>query len=143
MNKCMTRGAAWLVALMITTQITADNLHLSAARLVGSATEGQKPIEMTELRPEGTPTGIYEAYMKASAGQFTVMGITTDGKDSLMLGQGTQSTEVRQGGTPFTIDQEQVVRVRLDAHAGKISILPVTLCLKGNIVKDGTTLQYA
>lgn len=143
MNKCMTRGAAWLVALMITTQTTADNLHLSAARLVGSATEGKKPIEMTELRPEGTPTGIYEAYMKASAGQFTVMGITADGKDSLMLGQGTQSTEVRQGGTPFTIGQEQVVRVRLDAHAGKISILPVTLCLKGNIVKEGTTLQYA
>ena len=116
-------------------------VSLSQVRLVGTATEGGQAVQMSELAPEGKPSGVYEAYMKAQPGEFVIQG-NADGK-SLTLGHGNRVTEVRPGGKPFRISQEQVVRVRLDTRKDSLSIQPVTLCLRGNIVQQGTQVEYA
>lgn len=142
MNTRMTRATAWLAILTTSVALHADELNLTTAWLTGTATEGQQSIAMSELRPEGKPTGVYEAYMKASPGEFFIQGITADRRDTLTLGRRSKEGEASVGGNPFAIGQEQVVRVRLDSRTGTTSVLPVTLTLKGNIVKEGTTLAY-
>ena len=138
----MTRTAAWLTILTATATLHAEDLHLATAWLTGTATEGRQHIAMNELRPDGKPTGVYEAYMKASPGELLIQGIANGRQDTLTLGRGSKEGETAPGGKPFTIAQEQVVRVRFDSHAGTASIIPATLCLKGNIVREGTTLDY-
>lgn len=98
---------------------------------------------MNELTPNGQHTGVYEAYMKARPGEFTIMSVSPDSKDTLWLGRGSAEHSVKRGGKPFTNSSEQVVRVRFDSRHSQLGILPVTLCLKGNIVKDGTQMTYA
>ncbi len=116
---------------------------LSPVRLVGSATEGGQPVLLNELRPDGKATGVYETYMQAQAGEFTIEARKgTDGK-AITLGHGSREYAVKEGGKPFRITKGQVVRVRLDTQKDSISIQPVTLCLKGNIVQDGTRVEYA
>lgn len=111
-------------------------------QLVGTATEKALPVEMSELKPKGQPTGIYEAYMKASAGEFLIEGKTNETGRTIKLGQGDREWQVIQDGKPFCINQEQTVRIRLDIRKDSISIQPVTLYLKGNIVQDGTQMTY-
>ncbi len=118
--------------------------HLQQVCLVGSGTEDGQMVKMNELRPDGQPTGVYEAYMKARVGEFLIQATSGNtGSQSILLGQGDSPCRVRQKGKPFRITQEQVVRVRLDTSTDSICILPVALYLKGNIVPDGTQMQYA
>ena len=98
---------------------------------------------MNELTPNGQHTGVYEAYMKARPGEFAIMSVSPDSKDTLWLGRGSTEHSVKRGGKPFASSSEQVVRVRFDSRHSQLGILPVTLCLKGNIVKDGTQMTYA
>lgn len=114
--------------------------HFGQVLLVGSATEDGQAVEMSELKPEGKPTGVYEAYMQAQVGEFTLQA--TAGNTTVMQGQGKRASQTKANGKPFHIAQRQVVRVRLDAGKDSISILPVSLYLKGNIVRQGTQVQY-
>lgn len=116
--------------------------HFGQVFLAGSATEDGQPVPMSELRPNGQSTGVYEAYMKARPGELTIQGTLAGGGSVLSLGRGATQAETRKDGLPFVITQEQVVRVRLDTGQDSISILPVSLYLKGNIVKPGTQVQY-
>ncbi|MGN0232982.1 MAG: SGNH/GDSL hydrolase family protein [Bacteroidaceae bacterium] len=111
-------------------------------QLVGTATEKALPLEMNELIPKGEHTGVYEAYMKASEGEFLITAKREEDGRTITLGQGSKMWEVTEGGMPFRIDREEVVRVRLDTRKDSISILPVTLYVKGNIVENGTQMAY-
>lgn len=128
-------------------QLAAQALPLESLHqvcLVGSGTEDGQTVKMNELSPDGKPTGIYEAYMKARVGEFLIQATSeSTGSPSVLLGQGDTPTRIKQKGKPFRITQEQVVRVRLDTRADSICILPVALYLKGNIVHEGTQMQYA
>ena len=46
--------------------------HNTRIQLVGTATEHALPMEMKELQPQGKPSGVYEVYMRASAGEFHI-----------------------------------------------------------------------
>ena len=116
--------------------------HFGQVFLAGSAIEDGQPVLMSELRPNGQSTGVYEAYMKARPGELTIQGTLAGGDSVLSLGRGATQAETRKDGLPFVITQEQVVRVRLDTGKDSISILPVSLYLEGNIVKPGTQVQY-
>ena len=116
--------------------------HSTSIQLVGTATEKALPMEMKELKPQGKPSGVYEVYMKASAGEFHIEKKTGAGGELTRWGKGEGKGSVVRDGVPFHIDMDQVVRVRLDTNRDCISIVPVSLYLKGNIVKDGTQVQY-
>ena len=47
--------------------------HITSIQLVGTATEHALPMEMKELKPQGKPSGVYEVYMRASAGEFHIV----------------------------------------------------------------------
>ncbi len=120
----------------------AEPIVLTAAALEGSAIENGEAVAMHELQPYGTPTGIFEAYLKMHAGNFYITGKTRNGAQ-VSLGNGTDSGKLQENGTAFSIDKEEVVRVRIDCRKGDISITPVKLYLKGNIVANGTQVAYA
>ena len=43
----------------------------------------------------------------------------------------------------MTVSETQVVRMRYDSRKNNLSVTPVVLYIKGNIVPDGTTVEYA
>lgn len=132
-----------LAGTLTTCPLTAQEALRGEVKLIGTATEKGQPVTMNELTPDGRPTGVYEAYMKARPGEFTIMSVSPDCKDTLWLGQSSMEHSVKIGGKPFVNNREQVVRVRFDSRHSQLRVLPVTLSLKGNIVKDGTQMAYA
>ena len=140
-----------LLALVLVTTLTGNQMAAQSAggvtfgqiQLTGTATEDGQPVPMTELQPGGKGTGVYEAYMKAQPGEFRIQGKAEGNGKTVIMGQGNSEAVVKEGGKPFRITEGQVVRVRLDTRCDSISILPVTLSLKGNIVQDGTQVEYA
>lgn len=132
-----------LAGTLNTCPLAAQETLRGEVKLIGSATEHGQSVTMNELTPNGQHTGVYEAYMKAKPGEFAIMSVSPDSKDTLWLGRGNTEHSVKRGGKPFASSSEQVVRVRFDSRHSQLGILPVTLCLKGNIVKDGTQMTYA
>jgi len=108
----------------------------------GTASEHGEDVVMNELKPEGNPTGLYEAYLKLQPGSYVLRGLTVAG-DEIMLGRGEEDGMIKPDGQPFAISDEQVSRVRYDSRNNTITVTPVELYVKGNIVPDGTKLDYA
>ncbi len=111
-----------------------------AALLRGSAVEGSE-VRMNRLTPKGDFTGVFEAYLQLGQGVFHVLTVSEQG-DTLQWGQGSASA-LQQNGNPFQRSASEVVRVRLDSRQQTISVTPVSVHLKGNIVPPGTCLNYA
>lgn len=110
---------------------------LREASISGTASENGADAPMHELA-----AGIFEGYLRLQPGTYVIKGTTTGGT-AVMLGQGTESGTVEDGGTAFTVAEEQVVRVRLNTKLYTMTVTPVELYVKGNIVADGTRVEYA
>ena len=123
-------------------QSTADALpSLSALSIVGTASEEGAEVQLKELRPDGTATGIFETYLRLQKGTFTLHGTTATGT-VVSLGQGDQPGTVTLDGAAYTVTTEQVSRIRVDVGAQQISITTADVLLKGNIISDTQRLPY-
>ena len=113
---------------------------LAALDITGSAVEGGS-APMTELMPKGSHTGIFETYVELSPGTYSLSGTTID-NDIVTLGCGEENGTIEENGGEFNVSQTQVVRVKVDVNARTITVTPVVLTLKGEVVPDNTTLNY-
>lgn len=119
----------------------ADPVVLTSATLKGSATETGTDVVMKEIKPSGTATGIFEAYMLAHPGALILTGKTKAG-EAVTIGVNANGS-AQTDGDSIVIAKEQTVRVRFDSHRGQLTVTPVELYLKGNIVANGTKVPYA
>ena len=116
----------------------ADPIQLRRLSISGTAVEGGNDLAFRRI---GTSTQ-YVAYLKLLPGDFVLKATTTSG-ESLVLGQGAKDGEAVVDGASFNITEEQVVRVVFDTKGNRLTVLPVELFVKGNIVKNGTKVEYA
>ena len=116
----------------------AEPIQLRRLVLSGSAAEGGKDVTFKRV---GSTTE-YVAYLKLLPGTFVLNATTTAG-EAIVLGQGSTTGVAEDGGDPFDVTEEQVVRITFNTQGNKVNILPVELFVKGNIVKDGTKVEYA
>jgi hypothetical protein len=115
-----------------------DAIQLKSLVLSGTASENGADVSMHRI---GTSTS-YEGYLRMQPGTYILKGVTT-GDASVTLGSGTVSGSVAVDGTPFTSEATQVVRVKYDASGNTLSVVPVELYVKGNVVDNGTKIDYA
>lgn len=118
-----------------------DALEYKSLYVSGTASEEGKDVAMKEIRPGGESTGLYEAYLMLRPGTYMLHGTTTDG-ESVVLGSGAEEGTVERDGLPFAVSNEQVVRVKYNSRKNVIDVTPLELYVKGNIVPDGTKLDY-
>ena len=118
-----------------------ESISLASLAITGDAVEGGT-AEMIELQPNGSHTGVFETYVQLTPGTYVLTGTTTDNVD-VTLGQGAEAGTFAQGGNAFTATQTQVARVKVDATAQTITLTPVEVVLKGEVVPANTTLAYA
>ncbi len=109
--------------------------------VTGSAMENGSSVAMKELKPNGTSTGVFECYQRLQTGTYYIKGIDDKGAE-VVLGKGTDGNVVVDGDA-FTVSESAVVRMRYDSKVGKLTVLPVELYLKGNIVKGAVKVAYA
>ncbi len=131
-----------LTGTVFATASVAEPMELVAVSLKGTAIEGGAELPMNQLVPKGNKTGVFEAYLKLGIGDYMISAITTKG-DTLQWGQGSSPATLKQGGKPFSETTARVVRIRVDSKQKTISVTPVELYLKGNIVPAGTKMLYA
>ncbi|MCF0196265.1 MAG: SGNH/GDSL hydrolase family protein [Bacteroidaceae bacterium] len=120
----------------------ADPVILTTAQMTGSATEGGADVAMYQLNPSSTATGNFETYMKVRPGKFVITGKSKAG-EGVTLGDGGAAGKVAVDGDSLVVGEEAVVRVRLNTRTGELTLVPVELYLKGNIVAGGTKVAYA
>ncbi len=118
-----------------------DKLVVVSASVAGSAMENGATVKMNELKPNGISTGIFECYRKLQTGTYYIKGVGENGSE-VTLGQDSEGNVVA-GGEAFTVSEPAVVRMRYDSKAGKLTVLPVELYLKGNIVNGAVKVAYA
>ena len=118
----------------------ADKLTVVSASVAGTAVENGTSVAMNELKPNGTSTGIFECYQQLQAGSYYIKGVDDSGTE-VTLGQDAEGNVV-VAGDAFTVTEPSVVRMRYDSKEGKLTVLPVELYLKGNIVTTGTKVAY-
>lgn len=118
----------------------ADPEVLKTAIVSGTANENGEDITMKELKPNGTSNGVFECYQKLKPGTFVLKGKDAQGND-MVMGSDADGNLVKDGSA-FTVTEEQVVRMRYDSKHGTLTVTPVNLFLKGNIVANGTTVAY-
>jgi hypothetical protein len=119
----------------------ADPLVLTTAVISGSAAENGSDVTMKELKPNGTPTGIFECYQKLQAGTYYIKGVEKNGSD-ITLGHDAEGKVVKDGAA-FEVTEPAVVRMRYDSKSGELTVLPVELYVRGNIAPAGTKVGYA
>ena len=108
----------------------------------GTASENGEDVAMHELAPGGMASGVFEAYLKLQPGIYFLKGITTS-KEHIILGSGDKEGFLVKNGQPFSVAEEKIVRVRYDSRKSYMTVTPVELYVKGNIVPSGTRIEYA
>lgn len=116
-----------------------DPLALTSPVLVGDATEHGGEVALNELKPGGQSKGVYEVYQRLHPGTFVLSGIFQG--ETVTLGLDADGNLV-ENGSPVTITEEQVARIRYDARNATLTVTPVELYLRGNIVAGGTKVAY-
>ena len=119
----------------------AEKLNIVSASLAGTAVEGGTSVAMNELKPNGTSTGIFECYRQLQTGTYYIKGVDENGEE-VTLGQDADGNVVKDGEA-FSVTEPSVVRMRYDSKKGELTVLPVTLYLKGNIATAGTKVAYS
>lgn len=120
----------------------ADPREYRSMTITGTASEDGKDVAMRELRRDNSRTGIFEAYLRMQPGTYSISATATDG-ERVTLGAADTEGGLAEGGAPIEVTETQVVRVRYDSRNNEYSVTPLVLYVKGNIVPDGTTVEYA
>lgn len=118
-----------------------DSPEYKHVTVTGTASENGADVAMHQVQPSDTYTGIFEAYLKLQPGTYSLKCLTTDDKE-ITLGQGEKDGLVAADGAPFGVTEEQVVRMRYDSKNNELTVTPIELYVKGNIVPANTKLEY-
>ena len=137
--------------IFITYQRVFGMAHISAMRIeeYEGGTRPEEPLEFTSLSVSGNAedatfkalgNNLYEAYARLDAGTFSLTG-TADGETVTLYsnGDGTFGTD---GSTPFTVDQGCVARITVDTGNKTITVLPVTMNVRGNMGGGSPIIPY-
>lgn len=114
-----------------------EALDLKEISLTGTASENGEDVSLQRI---GTST-VFETYLRLQEGTYLLKGITTDERE-VSIGAGAEAGVASEDGEAFVCDVPAVVRVRFDSKNMSISVTPVELYLKGNIVPQGTVVEY-
>ncbi len=115
----------------------------SALAVSGSAVEEGGDFAMTRIASDASKPAKFVAYLQLNPGTFTLKGTTT-GNAAVNLGAGNTGEVLADNGTPISVETRQLVRLTLDGADNSLEILPLeSLGLKGSIVPDGISLDYA
>lgn len=116
-------------------------VNVMTLAVTGSAVEDGGDVAMTPLSPTGAYTGVFTGYLSLKAGEYSFKGVTDGGEDIIL---GDADGELKAGGTAYQVTEPQIVRLTADTRNHTLTVLPITsLNVKGSIVPDGTTLDYA
>ncbi|MBR6142051.1 MAG: hypothetical protein IKQ37_09880 [Bacteroidaceae bacterium] len=137
--------------ILITYQRLFGMAHISAMRIeeYEGGTRPEEPLEFSLLTLRGNtedvtfkPLGgnIYEAFARLSAGTFSLTG-TADG-ETVTLSDGGSGTFSTEGSTPFTVAQDCVARITVDSPNKTVTVLPVTMNIRGNMGAGSPTIPY-
>ena len=118
-----------------------EPLRLASARVVGSACEDGKARDLNELLPNGISHGVFETYMRVRPGRMAVEGTTPQGS-TLHIGLTDGVLTASDNPDSILVEQENVVRIRIDSEAETITLTPVVLQVKGNIVSGTPSIPY-
>ncbi len=137
--------------ILITYQRVFGMAHISAMRIeeYEGGTRPEEPLEFSKLSLSGNAedatfkslgSNLYEAYARLEAGVFNLSG-TADGKtvDLFDNGNGSFSTE---GSTPFSVAQDCVARITVNTGDKSVTVLPVTMNVRGNIAAGNPAIPY-
>ena len=137
--------------IIITMQRLFGMAHISAMRVeeYEGGTRPEEPVEFTSLSLSGNaedvtfkPLGdnLYETYARLNAGTFILAG-TADGEAVTLSdnGDGTFSTK---GSTPFSVTRDCVARITVSTAASTVTVMPVTMNVRGNIAAGNPSIPY-
>ena len=119
-----------------------EPLTFTSISVSGTASEDGSDVPMTELAPSGVGNGIFETYLRLQPGEYRLKGTLDDGS-TLWLGHDSETEQPVADGAPYSVSEEQVVRMRYDSKAGQLAVTPVELFVKGNICYANTKIAYA
>ncbi len=126
--------------------------HINAMRVeeYEGGTRPEEPLVFTALKLTGNAEDVtfkslgnddtFEAFARLSAGNF-VLTATVDGKDVTLSSteDGKFSTE---GSNPFSVDKDCVARITVNSTSQTITLLPVTMNVRGNIGAGNPAIPY-
>ena len=137
--------------IVITYQRVFGMAHISAMRIeeFEGGTRPEEPLEFSSLSLSGNAedvtfkslgSNLYEAFVRLEAGTFSLSGIA-DGETINLFANGddTFSTE---GDTPFTVSEGCVARITVNTGDKSVTILPVTMNVRGNIGAGNPAIPY-
>ena len=137
--------------IVITYQRVFGMAHISAMRVeeYEGGVRPEEPLEFASLALSGNVedatfkslgNNLYEAYARLNAGTFNLAGSVDSETVTLSdNGDGTFGTE---GGTPFSVAEACVARITVNTGAKTVTILPVTMNVRGNIGAGNPVIPY-
>ena len=137
--------------IFITYQRVFGMAHISAMRVeeYEGGTRPEEPLEFASLSLSGNAedvtfkslgSNLYETFARLEAGTFTLSG-KVDGETVTLSDKGDGSFDV-EGETPFSVAQDCVARITVDAGNKTVTVLPVTMNVRGNIGAGNPTIPY-
>ena len=125
--------------------------HISAMRVeeYEGGTRPEEPLVFSSLQLSGNAEDVtfkaldgnlYEAYARLKAGTFTLSG-TADG-EAVTLSDNGNGTFGTSGSTPFSVAKDCVARITVNTAAATVTVLPVTMNVRGNIAAGNPAVPY-
>ena len=137
--------------IVITYQRVFGMAHINAMRIeeYEGGTRPEEPLVFSALTLSGNAEDVtfkaldgnlFEAYARLKAGSFSLTG-TVDGQEVTLSsnGNGTFSTE---GSTPFSVARDCVARITVSTPNKTVSIMPVTMNIRGNMGTGSPVIPY-
>ena len=137
--------------IFITYQRVFGMAHISAMRVeeYEGGTRPEEPLEFASLSLSGNAedvtfkslgSNLYETFARLEVGSFTLSGIV-DGETVTLSDKGDGSFDV-EGETPFSVTQNCVARITVNTGNKTVTILPVTMNVRGNIGAGNPAIPY-
>ena len=137
--------------ILITMQRVAGMAHISAMRIeeYQGGVRPEDPLDFSALTLSGNAeeasfksvgNNLYEAFARLNAGTFTLTG-TVDG-DTVTLYDNGDGTFSLTGNAAFTVASDCVARVTVNAADNTVTVLPVTMNVRGNIGGGNPAIPY-
>ena len=137
--------------IFITMQRVFGMAHISAMRIeeYEGGSRPEEPLEFSMLTLSGNSedvtfkslgNNLYEAYARLDAGTFTLTG-TVDGEAKTLSDKGDGTFGI-EGSTPFSVANDCVARITVSTSACTVTVLPVTMNVRGNIGAGNPAIPY-
>lgn len=137
--------------ILITYQRVFGMAHISAMRIeeYEGGTRPEEPLEFASLTLSGNAEDVtfkslggnlYEAYARLNAGSFILNG-KVDGEDITLSDNGDGTFGI-EGSTPFSVAENCVARITVNTSGNTITVLPVTMNVRGNMGAGSPAIPY-